>query len=388
MNFLSKLRFKSFIASQSIQYSIDFFERVYKVYLNHNKVIHWRDGHPVYSLSTPAVYSKPAVNLFSRSVFANIQNRRFPNLMSFAVNDVCNVNCEHCSFFDSVPDKSRKVLTLTQSQDLIRDAQDLGVSVINIVGGEPLMRPDLAEIIEVVDKDLSIVILFTNGWYLQENVSKLKKAGLSGLYVSIDAADAIEHDKLRHKPGLFDRAMAGLAEAKKQGLSVGLSCTITEEDYRGGRLESIIELGKKIGIHEVLIFDMVPVGRASSKKELVDNKAWIGEMIKFTEKFNKDQSYPGVLVYAYATSFRSTGCSGGTSYFYVSPYGDIFPCDFHHEGFGNILEQPLYLLWDQLSSDSRFQQASWRGCKMKDSEYLQGAKKPNSTGGCSGCACG
>ena len=111
-------------------------------------------------------------------------------------------------------------------------------------------------------------------------------------------------------------------------------------------------------------------------------------MIKFTAKYKRDSSYPGVLVYAYATSFRSTGCSGGTSYFYVSPYGDIYPCDFHHQNFGNILEQPLYMIWDKLSSDPRFQQASWRGCKLKDSEYLKGSDNDSDKGACSGCSCG
>src|SRR3989339_2170838 len=160
MKIFSKLRFKWFVSTQSINYSIDFFERVYQIYLNHNKIIHWRDGRPIYSLSTPAVYSKAAVNLFSRSVFSTIQNRSFPNLMSYAINDVCNVNCQHCSFFDSVNDKNRKVLDINQSKKLIKDAQELGVSVINIVGGEPLLREDLLEIISSIDKNLSIAILF------------------------------------------------------------------------------------------------------------------------------------------------------------------------------------------------------------------------------------
>jgi MoaA/NifB/PqqE/SkfB family radical SAM enzyme len=359
---------------------------VYKIYLNHKKVIHWRDGYPVYSLSTPAVYSKPAVNLFARSVFSTIQNRNLPNLMSFAVNDICNVRCKHCSFFESVDDISRQSLDLKQSQKLIKDAQELGVSVINIVGGEPLLREDLAEIISSIDKDLSTAILFTNGLILEAKVQKLRQAGLDGVYISIDSADKETHDQKRQKEGLFDKAMLGIEAAKKTGLSVGISCVISEDDFRNGMLEKIIELGKKIGVHEVLIFDMVPVGRAKDRGDLIDNRDWIEEMIEFTEKYNDDKTYPGILVYAYATSYRSTGCSGGTSYFYVSPYGDISPCDFNHEGFGNVLEKPLHKIWDKLSSHPDFHQATWNGCKMKDSNFIKQkeSSKPNS---CSGCNC-
>ena len=385
MRIFSKLRFKWFISTQSINYSIDFFERVYEIYLNHKKIIHWRDGKPVYSLSTPAVYSKPAVNLFSRSVFSTIQNRNFPNLMSYAINDVCNVNCQHCSFFDSVNDETRKVMDTKQSKQLIKDAQDLGVSVINIVGGEPLLREDLPEIIKSINKDLSIAILFTNGWLLQHKVKELKQSGLDGVYISMDSADEETHDKIRQKPGLYKRALKGIEVAKKSGLSVGISCTIAEDDFRGGRLTELIELGKELGIHEVLIFDMIPVGRAKGKKELIDNRAWIDEMIDYTKKYNDQDDYPGILVYAYGTSYKSTGCSGGTSYYYVSPYGDISPCDFNHAAFGNILEEPLHKIWDRLSSDSNFSQASWRGCKMKDSKYL--SKDESKSSSCADCSC-
>ncbi|MCB0162980.1 MAG: SPASM domain-containing protein, partial [Anaerolineae bacterium] len=80
--------------------------------------------------------------------------------------------------------------------------------------------------------------------------------------------------------------------------------------------------------------------------------------------------YPGVISFAYMTSHRSVGCSCGTSYFYVSPYGDIMSCDFNHAQFGNALERPLYQIWDDLSTRPDFQQAKWGGCKIKSSDFL------------------
>jgi MoaA/NifB/PqqE/SkfB family radical SAM enzyme len=67
------------------------------------------------------------------------------------------------------------------------------------------------------------------------------------------------------------------------------------------------------------------------------------------------------------TSHRSVGCSCGTSYFYVSPYGDVMSCDFNHAQFGNVLERPLYEIWDELTSTPEFHSAKWGGCKIKDS---------------------
>ena len=88
--------------------------------------------------------------------------------MSFAVTDECNARCEHCSFYEGVEEPGRHVLTFDESVKLIADAQQLGVSVINFVGGEPLMRDDLPQLVEAVDKDLSTTLLFTNGWALED----------------------------------------------------------------------------------------------------------------------------------------------------------------------------------------------------------------------------
>jgi len=377
---LRKLRAKYAMATKAVGFGNQFTEMVYQTYLNHHKIIHFRKGLPVYSLSTPALYSKPAANFFSRLIFRVIQNRSIPGLMSYAVNDECNANCEHCSFFTSVDDKKKTQLTLEESKKLMKDAQELGVTIINIVGGEPLMRPDLCEIISSVDKNLSEVILFTNGWYLEEKVVDLRKSGLNGLYVSLDSADEKTHDKIRGKVGMYSRAMTGIEAALKQGFTVGISCCLDEEGYKKGELDRVIELAKARGVHEVLVFDKLPVGRQKNNKSLLRHKEWVEDMINYVGKYNDDLSYPGVIIYAYSTSHRSVGCSGGTSYFYVTPYGEICPCDFYHAKFGSIREEPLYKIVDKMSQTDGFVKSKWGGCRVKENNAVE--KKNNSCYNC------
>jgi sulfatase maturation enzyme AslB (radical SAM superfamily) len=242
---LQQLRWRWFLASKSANFATDYLDLTYRIYLNHDKVIHYRDGYAVRSLSTPAVLSKPAANFMARTLYRTIQNRNLPNMMSFAINDVCNVNCEHCSFFEGVDEKGRPVLTLSQAQKVIRDAADLGVSILNFVGGEPLLRKDLPELIRAVDKNLTTTVLFTNGTLLAEKAAVLRHAGLDSVYVSLDAADPDKHDRFRRSKGLFDKAVRGIREAKSVGLSVGLSCTLTPESFASGELVRLIELGKR-----------------------------------------------------------------------------------------------------------------------------------------------
>lgn len=370
-SWLKKLRLRWFLGTRALDFSTRFTERLFRIYLNHNKVIHFRDGHPVYSLSTPALYTGPAANMFARSVYRGIQNKNVPNLMSFALTDVCNAHCKHCSFYESIDDKSRTMLTLAQCRKLIADAQDLGVSIINFVGGEPLKRPELLEIIRSVDKDRSMTTLFTNGTSLAPMAKELRRAGLDGIYVSIDSADAAKHDDFRGVKGLFDLAIKGIEAARETGMSVGISCCITPDTFLDGEFHRIVELGKRVGVHEIAVFDGMPSGRFKHRADLVDNGDWIEEMITESVKYNEDWSYPGVLIHAYAASHRSVGCSCGTSYYYVTPYGDISSCDFNHQFFGNVLEEPLHEIWERMTSDPVYREAKWGGCKVKDSAFRE-----------------
>lgn len=364
------LRLRWFLASRALGYGTDFVEVLYKIYLNHSKIIHFRDGYPVYSLSTPALFSKPAAHFIARTLYRSIQNRNLPNLLSLAVNDDCNARCHHCSFYDGVDDPCRTPLSLGQMQRVIRDAQDLGVSVINLVGGEPLLYPDLPELVRSIDKDRSTVLMFTNGWHLAERARDLRQAGLDSIYVSLDAADPHRHDQLRQTPGLFARAVAGLAVAKGLGFSVGISATLTPEAFADGELQRLVELGRRLGVHEVLVFDALPSGRLQHRHDLIDN-GWVEAMVQAATGYNQDPRYPGVVFSAYVTSHRSVGCACGTSYLYLSPYGDVMSCDFNHARFGNVLDEPLWQVWQRLSTSPDFAQAKWGGCKVKDSEFLQ-----------------
>jgi MoaA/NifB/PqqE/SkfB family radical SAM enzyme len=365
---LNALRLRGFLLTRALDSSCDFVQILYRIYLNHNKIIHFRQGYPVYSLSTPAVFSPPAAHFIARALYRTIQNKNLPNLMSFAVNDTCNSHCEHCSFFEGVEQRDRDLLTLTQAQKIIREAQELGVSVINFVGGEPLQRTDLPEIIRAVDKQLSTTVLFTNGWLLRDRARELKQAGLDSIYVSIDRADPELHDQFRQTPGLFERAMAGIKTAKKLGFSLGLSATLTPETAAAGELDRLVQLAREIGVHEVLIFDALPTGRYRDRDDLINANDWVEKMIHSAQKYNQNPRDPGVVFYHYFTSHRSVGCACGTSYFYLSPYGDLMSCDFNHHSFGNVLEEPLWQVWEKLTTTPEFTQAKWGGCKIKDAQ--------------------
>jgi hypothetical protein len=160
------LRLLIFVVTHGLGSASSFVNVLYSIYLNLSKNIHIRDGYPIFSLSAPALFSPLAAHFIARTLYRGIHNRNLPNLMSLAVTDGCNARCGHGSFYEGVEDPGRPLLRLEEIRRLIPEAQELGVSILNLVGGEPLLRPDLAAIIASVDKSLSTVLLFTNGWHL------------------------------------------------------------------------------------------------------------------------------------------------------------------------------------------------------------------------------
>jgi len=119
----------------------------------------------------------------------------------------CNLACEYCNEYD---DFSKPVPTKTMFQRVDKLA-DLGTSVITISGGEPLLHPELDQIIGRARKRGMIAGLITNGYLLvAERIERLNRAGLEWLQISIDNVTPDEVSKKSLK--VLDKKLELLAE--------------------------------------------------------------------------------------------------------------------------------------------------------------------------------
>ena len=373
-NILQRIRLSWKMLTQGLPFYHAMIDKGYDVYLNHHKIIHWRDGFPVYTMGSPALFSKPLANFIMRNAYGVIQNRVLPNLMSFAITADCTLHCPQCSFADIAKATAQPTLTLEEQKKALRAAQDMGVSVINLTGGEPLSCPHLDDLLRAIDKDLSTVVLFTSGLDLEARAPALRRAGLDGVYVSIDEPEPEVHDLHRGRKGLFERAMRGIEAARRAGLTVGLSVCAFPDSVKSGKLERLVELGRARGVHEIVIFSAAPSGKLKGRQDLCQTD-WVEEIVAFSERYREDPRSPGLLVYNHNASWRGLGCSGGTRWFFLDPYGNVNPCDFNHLKVGNIREEPLYRIWDRMTAMPPFQRTTWTGCKLRDPRFREGDLK-------------
>ena len=141
--------------------------------------------------------------------------RRFEYLR-LSITDLCNFRCNYC-LPDGVDCSSlSETMSLTEIETLVTAFAQLGTKKIRITGGEPALRKDLTQVIELCasTKGIEQVGLTTNGFNLDKKINDWHKAGLTNLNVSADSLDprlfnAITgHDKLEQVLAGVDHALA------------------------------------------------------------------------------------------------------------------------------------------------------------------------------------
>jgi len=115
----------------------------------------------------------------------------------------CNLDCTYCNEFDD----TSKPVPLEEMRKRLDVLADMGTSIITVSGGEPLMHPDLDEIIRHIRKRGMIAGLITNGFFLnKERIERLNEAGLEHLQISIDNAvpDGVSKKSLKSLDGRLE----------------------------------------------------------------------------------------------------------------------------------------------------------------------------------------
>ena len=172
------------------------------------------------------------------------------------VNDFCNLACEHC-LVSSGPDRAQGAESALVA-DAIDQAVGLGAERVFITGGEPLARPDIADLARrVIERHGRELVIMTNGTLLRgerlEWLSALGRrpeadAGSLRLQVSLDGSTPEVNDPIRGV-GSFDRIVEGVRHAVNVGLSVTLTTTVLRHNLED--LEAIVRLAASLGVPNV-----------------------------------------------------------------------------------------------------------------------------------------
>jgi cyclic pyranopterin phosphate synthase len=143
---------------------------------------------------------------------------RIHNNLRVSVTDRCNIRCVYC-----MPEQVEflpraQLLSFEEIERFVRIAVPLGIDKVRLTGGEPLVRRDLAKLIEKLTRipGLKDIGLTTNGILLAPVAQTLWDAGLRRINVSLDTMDPAQFQQLTRRTG-FEQVIEGILAAKAAG---------------------------------------------------------------------------------------------------------------------------------------------------------------------------
>lgn len=158
----------------------------------------------------------------------------------------CNCNCESCFWKDN---SVKNELSLDEIKRIYIQAKDAGFLITILWGGEPLIMPDITDIIKFVKNEADFVFcgLVTNGWFLPKRINEFGD-DLDVILISLDSPVREEHDKIRGLTGLYDKIMEAVSIIKNNYPLISLQFSFSISKYNIHRIDEMITLGDKLEV--------------------------------------------------------------------------------------------------------------------------------------------
>jgi MoaA/NifB/PqqE/SkfB family radical SAM enzyme len=259
---------------------------------------------------------------------------------------------------------------------VIDEALDLGTFIITFTENDPLLRDEVFELIEYVDKKRAIVNSSTWGTdFSKETALRLKEAGLHALMVGIYSTDPEKHDAARKAAGAYERAVSAIKTALDAGLMVAMTTHASPSNMQ--ELPALYTLASELGVQEFSVWEAMP--KAGEKPLITDKDR--ETILEMYERINASSEGPRMFANTYFEG-QMLGAMAGRRWMHVTADGDAKPSPYPPFKFGNVKEEPLKDIWQRMRSYPYFQKQKNLG-PMHDPEFLEfvdripaGAKLP------------
>lgn len=266
----------------------------------------------------------------------NYLNSKYPlHTLFFEVTSRCNALCDHCGSRCTAGAKDELAASIFKK--VLDDvAINFGTKAImlNITGGEPLMRKDLFEIADYADKLGFKWGLVTNGMLITDDVvNKMKETHMSTISISLDGMKKT-HEEFRHVPGSFDRIISGIKKMQKENFVEHIQVTFIATKNNISELPEVYRLLSMLEIDSLRISGIDPIGRAQDNENLMLNKEDYYFLFDFIKKHSEDKlpivwsctHYFGNTENTLDPTGKKFTCYTGIHVASVLSNGDIFGC--------------------------------------------------------------
>jgi AdoMet-dependent heme synthase len=288
-----------------------------------------------------------------------------PFTIAWEVTRACAYACVHCRA-DAQHHRDPRELSTAEAKALARRLSDFGNKPILVfTGGDPMMRPDLFDLIEYASEQGLRCSLTPTATALptRERLERAFQAGVKRIALSLDAPRAEIHDEFRKVPGSWERTMQILHRAQEAGLSVQVNTTVARHNV--DILAEMVPFIQEVGAVQWSVFFLVPTGRAMADQMISPEQHervfnWLYDLslnVPFDIKSTAAPMYRRVAIerkragqaagqavtfqgagfqYADGLNRPTRGVNDGNGFLFISHVGDIQPSGFLPVTAGNV----------------------------------------------------
>jgi MoaA/NifB/PqqE/SkfB family radical SAM enzyme len=226
----------------------------------------------------------------------------------------CNLACTYCNEFDDHSDP----VPLAEMERRIAELGRLGTSVITISGGEPMLHPDIDQIVAAIRKTGAIAGMITNGYLLMpDRIQRLNRAGLDHLQISIDNVMPDEVSKKSLK--VLDAKLKMLAEHADFHVNINSVVgggTPPEDAYKVSTRALELGFSSTIGIIHDGSGQLRPLGDA-------ERSVWERVRALTRRSYSRFNHFQEAIANGKPNDWR---CRAGARYLYICEFGLVHYC--------------------------------------------------------------
>lgn len=164
----------------------------------------------------------------SRTEGPRARSNPLPAVCDVSVTNVCNAACDFCGFSrDKNLVGARRYVDVDEFSRAMPILRRRRIRYMTFQGGEPLVHPEIASLVEAATRSGIQCGLITNGWFLPRHIDALAAAGLKRLLISIDSDNMASHEANRGLGGLNARIAEGISRAHSLGIPVWACVTVS-----------------------------------------------------------------------------------------------------------------------------------------------------------------
>lgn len=177
---------------------------------------------------------------FKRLIEGRILRKNIPLTISLSLTGNCNFRCSYC-YCNFADNKKRSDLSTNWWFNLIDESAEMGTKSILLLGGEPLLRNDIEDIVDKIKEKHIICSMNSNGSLIRKKINAIKR--LDYIIISLDGVGET-NDKNRGE-GTYDLIMEGIRNLQENKIPFSLVCVITRNNI--SQLDTIIKKTREIG---------------------------------------------------------------------------------------------------------------------------------------------